>query len=67
MKPQPQGENPNPQALTIPQLAELLTKSGRTKIAPASIAADVAAGAPANADGTINLLHYAAWLAEGQQ
>jgi len=24
--------------------------------------ADVAAGAPTNADGTINLVHYAAWL-----
>jgi hypothetical protein len=24
--------------------------------------ADVAAGAPVNADGTINLVHYAAWL-----
>jgi hypothetical protein len=26
------------------------------------IEADVAAGAPTNADGTINLVHYAAWL-----
>jgi hypothetical protein len=26
------------------------------------IKADLAAGAPANADGTINLVHYAAWL-----
>ena len=24
--------------------------------------ADLAAGAPANADGSINLVHYAAWL-----
>ena len=24
--------------------------------------ADVDAGAPANADGTLNLVHYAAWL-----
>lgn len=24
--------------------------------------ADIAAGAPTNADGTINLVHYAAWL-----
>ncbi|MCK4283687.1 MAG: hypothetical protein KAX44_05170, partial [Candidatus Brocadiae bacterium] len=23
---------------------------------------DLAAGAPANADGTLNLVHYAAWL-----
>jgi hypothetical protein len=26
------------------------------------IQADLSAGAPANADGTFNLLHYAAWL-----
>ena len=25
--------------------------------------ADLAAGAPTNPDGTINLVHYAAWLA----
>ena len=28
-----------------------------------AIRADLAAGAPANPDGTINLIHYAAWLA----
>jgi hypothetical protein len=27
------------------------------------IAYDVNAGAPTNADGTINLVHYSAWLA----
>lgn len=27
------------------------------------IRADLAAGAPANPDGTLNLIHYAAWLA----
>ena len=26
------------------------------------IEADIEAGAPTNADGTINLVHYAAWL-----
>ena len=26
--------------------------------------ADVAAGAPTNPDGTINLVHYAAWLVQ---
>ncbi len=28
----------------------------------AMLQADVAAGAPTNADGTFNLVHYAAWL-----
>jgi hypothetical protein len=26
--------------------------------------ADVAAGSPVNADGTMNLIHYSAWLAK---
>jgi len=25
---------------------------------------DIEAGAPVNADGTVNLVHYAAWLAK---
>jgi hypothetical protein len=28
----------------------------------ARIRQDLAAGAPVNADGTVNLVHYAAWL-----
>lgn len=27
------------------------------------VAADLAAGAPVNLDGTVHLVHYAAWLA----
>ena len=30
-----------------------------------SIAEDIAAGAPQNEDGTINLIEYAAWLVKG--
>lgn len=45
------------------QLAELLSKAGNRKIAAAEIKAHVAAGAPTNGDGTIHLLHFAAWLA----
>jgi hypothetical protein len=53
----------NPSALSIDDLALLLTKAGGRPIAAAKIREDLAAGAPANADGTLHLVHYAAWLA----
>ena len=49
-------------ALTKEQLIELLTKVGSSTISAASLEADIAQGAPVNDDGTINLIHYAAWL-----
>lgn len=54
---------PTPAALTREQLAELLTKAGGRKITAADVAAHVKAGAPTHADGTLHLVHYAAWLA----
>jgi len=50
----------NPNALTLADAARLLAKAGR--VTEAMLRADLAAGAPANPDGTINLVHYAAWL-----
>lgn len=52
----------NPAALSVPHAAKLLTRAGGSPVTDAMIAADLAAGAPTNADGTINLVHYAAWL-----
>ena len=53
----------NPSALTFENAARLLTRvGGAPPVTVDQIAADVAAGAPANVDGTINLVHYAAWL-----
>ncbi|KAA1258290.1 hypothetical protein LF1_08060 [Rubripirellula obstinata] len=52
----------NPNRLTVEQLAKLLTNSYRQQVPAEHIAADLAAGAPTNGDGTINLAHYAAWL-----
>jgi len=46
----------NPAALTIAQLARMLAVPEET------IRRHVAAGAPASADGHVNLVHYAAWL-----
>ena len=46
----------NPSALTLAQLARLLSLPEET------IHRHVEAGAPVAHDGTINLVHYAAWL-----
>ena len=53
----------NPLALSIPDAAKVLSKAGGRVIRADRIDADVAAGAPQNDDGTINLITYAAWLA----
>ena len=52
----------NPTALPITDAARLLSAAGGQQITVEMLEADVAAGAPTNADGTINLVHYAAWL-----
>jgi hypothetical protein len=58
-----EGGRINPLALPIPDAAKLLSKAGGRLIRAEQIEADVAAGAPQNDDGTINLVTYAAWLA----
>ena len=52
----------SPTSLTVADAARLLTKAGSQAVTIAMLEADLVAGAPANADGTINLVHYAAWL-----
>jgi hypothetical protein len=52
----------NPQALTPYDAARALTAALGAQVYPAQIEADVAKGAPTNADGSLNLVHYAAWL-----
>ncbi|QOJ04319.1 MAG: hypothetical protein HRU71_12845 [Planctomycetia bacterium] len=56
----------NPSALSIADAARLLTAAGGQLVTAEMIQSDVDAGAPANADGTINLIHYAAWLVKEQ-
>jgi len=51
----------DPSALTPADLARVLTAAG-TPTTPEDIQADLAAGAPTSANGTINLIHYIAWL-----
>ncbi len=54
----------NPAALSVTYAARLLTKVGGQTVSEAALRADLEAGAPTNPDGTINLVHYAAWLAK---
>ena len=46
----------NPMALSADQAAKTL------RVPPEWVRSDIDAGAPTNADGTLNLVHYAAWL-----
>lgn len=53
----------DPNRLTPAQAAQLLSAASKLKIPVEQIKRDLAEGAPANPDGTLNLVHYAAWLA----
>ncbi|NLX59233.1 MAG: hypothetical protein GXY74_09125 [Phycisphaerae bacterium] len=57
------AETPRITALTPAQAAKILAAAGNRRITEAMVRADLEAGAPTNADGTVNLVHYAAWLA----
>jgi hypothetical protein len=52
----------SPTSLTVVDAARLLTRAGGQPVTVDMLKADLAGGAPANPDGTINLLHYGAWL-----
>ena len=52
----------NPAALPVPDAARVLTRLGGKAVTEAVLRADIDAGAPTNDDGSINLVHYAAWL-----
>ncbi len=52
----------NPQALRLQDAARVLSASGPSPVTVEMLQADVASGAPTNADGTLNLVHFAAWL-----
>jgi hypothetical protein len=54
----------NPTALPLVDAARALSQVGGEPITEAMLRADVDAGAPTNADGTLNLVHFAAWLAK---
>lgn len=52
----------NPTAITVEDAARLLGAAAGQHVSEAMILADIDAGAPVNGDGTLNLVHYAAWL-----
>lgn len=52
----------NPAAMPIADAAMVLTRLGGQEVTEAILRVDIEAGAPTNADGTLNLVHYAAWL-----
>jgi hypothetical protein len=49
-------------SLRVADLVMLLRAMGSVRASVELIEADLEAGAPANADGTVNFVHYAAWL-----
>lgn len=51
-------------ALTLEDAAKLLSQSAGKPVTLEMLRYDIEAGASVNADGTINLVHYAAWLAK---
>jgi hypothetical protein len=51
-------------ALSVADLARLLARAGARSVSEEMIRRDLESGAPANANGTVNLVHYAAWLAK---
>lgn len=49
-------------ALSVSDAARALSRAGGRTVTEAMLRADFDAGAPVNPDGTLNLLHYAAWI-----
>ena len=52
----------NPAAMPVADAARVLTRLGGKPVTEAMLRADIDAGAPTNADGSVNLVHYAVWL-----
>ena len=52
----------NAHALKLEELIRALKAAGSRTISEETVAADIAAGAPANADGTVDIFLYAAWV-----
>ena len=52
----------DPNRLTVEQAARILSSAGRKLVSVEMIQQDIEANAPTNPDGSINLVHYAAWL-----
>jgi len=53
---------PSLNSLTPAELAKLLAAAGSEHAAEKTIAAHIKQGAPSNPDGSLNFLHYTAWM-----
>ena len=53
-------------ALQPEMLVNILKQAGSRQISAEKLAADFAAGAPKNEDGTVKLVEFAAWLVKGE-
>jgi len=53
----------DPMAMSVHTMAKLLSTVSDARITKEMVRADLGDGAPTNHDGTINLVHYTAWLA----
>jgi hypothetical protein len=54
----------DPRSLRLEDMARILTALGPRPVTVEMLTADVDDGAPQNADGSMNLLNYSAWLAK---
>ncbi len=52
----------NPQALRLEDMARSCPPRAKRPVTVEMLQADIDDGAPVNADGTMNLVHYAAWI-----
>ena len=50
--------------LTKDEIVLVLRRAGSRTVSLDKLEADIAAGAPVNADGTVNILKYIAWIAK---
>jgi len=55
-------EKLQPTSLTVVHMQQVLAAAGGKPVTEEMVRGDIEAGAPVNPDGTINLIHYAAWL-----
>lgn len=55
----------NPTALSKDTLVRALKMAGSRTISQEQLEADIAAGAPVNEDGSMNIIAYAAWILKG--
>lgn len=55
------ADSMDPSALPIAVAARMLSRTGGRLITDEQLRADIDAGAPTNPDGTIHLVHFAAW------